>query len=92
MDKYKTRLTAGGHRQSIFTYQETFADTVAGRSLHLLIAIGLARNFQFASLDVKTAFLYSDLNEEIYMRRPKGLTDEHMPALVRLRKCIYGLK
>jgi hypothetical protein len=92
LDKYKSRLTAGGHRQSVFTYHDTFADTVAGRSLNLLIAVGLSRQMHFASLDVKTAFLYSDLHEEIYMRRPPGLTDKHMPALVRLRKCIYGLK
>ena len=26
------------------------------------------------------------------MRRPGGLTDEHMPKLVRLRKCIHGMK
>jgi hypothetical protein len=41
---------------------------------------------------VKTAFLYSFLKEEIYLRRPFGLTSQDMPEYVRLRKCLYGLK
>ena len=45
------------------------------------------------SVDVKTAFLYPPLpeSEVIFMRRPKGITDDQMPAIMRLRKCIYGL-
>ena len=45
------------------------------------------------SIDVKTAFLYPPLpdSEVIFMRRPKGITDAQLPAIMRLRKCIYGL-
>ena len=31
------------------------------------------------------------LMQDIYMPRPNGLTDAHMPPVVRLRKCLYGL-
>ena len=46
------------------------------------------------SFDVKTAFLYTRLNEfseGIYMRRPKGVFDTEMPAIVRLLGGLYGL-
>ena len=42
-------------------------------------------------MDVKSAFLHSDLEEEIYMKQPEGFIDD--PSLVcRLRKQLYGLK
>ena len=45
------------------------------------------------SVDVATAFLHPSLkpNEIVYMRRPAGFTDEDMPEIVQLDKCIYGL-
>ena len=41
--------------------------------------------------DAKTAFLYGDLQEEIYMNQPKGFSD-HTDKVWRLRKSLYGLK
>ena len=43
--------------------------------------------------DIKTAFPYSDLqpNEDIYLRRPTGFTDNIMPHIVKLKKCLYGV-
>ena len=71
----------------------TYAGTVSSESLRLLIALFAEHDLEMESIDVKTAFLYLELDESevIYMRRPKGLTDDDMPLIVRLRKCIYGL-
>ena len=41
-------------------------------------------------MDVKTAFLYGNLKEEIYMNLPEGYRKAGKVA--RLLKCIYGLK
>ena len=43
--------------------------------------------------DVKTAFLHPELKlgEDIYLRRPPGASDDVMPAIVKLQKCLYGL-
>ncbi|CAM8895551.1 unnamed protein product [Rhodiola kirilowii] len=44
-------------------------------------------------MDVKSAFLNSFLNEEVYVSQPKGFEDPHHPAHVyRLKKAMYGLK
>ena len=45
------------------------------------------------SIDIKTAFLYSDLKsiEDIYIRRPSDVDDNIMPYIVKLKKCLYGL-
>ena len=44
-------------------------------------------------MDVKTAFLNGDLEEEIFVRQPKGFIDKEHPSRVcRLRKILYGLK
>ena len=45
-----------------------------------------------SSIDIKTAFLYSPIKEVLYLRRPTGLDPSLMPPLVKLNKCIYGLK
>ena len=44
-------------------------------------------------LDIKTAFLYGDLEEDLYMEQPEGYLDENkLDYVCKLKKCIYGLK
>jgi ATP-binding cassette subfamily B (MDR/TAP) protein 1 len=44
-------------------------------------------------LDIKTAFLYGELEEELYMEQPEGYVDKDQENYVcKLKKCIYGLK
>ena len=62
-------------------------------SILLLLAIIALKNLRMIQLDIKTAFLYGDLQEEIYMTKPEGYIitgkEDHV---CRLLKPIYGLK
>ena len=71
---------------------ETFANTALLRSIFILLNLAASLNWETASIDVKTAFLYSPMKQLIYLRRPPGLSSTVMPDIVKLNKCLYGLK
>jgi hypothetical protein len=90
--KFKARLVARGDMQKPDTYTTTFAETAGSKSINLILSIAAMLNLEIFSFDVASAFLHPLINEEIYLRRPQGVTDFHMAPLVKLNKCIYGLK
>ncbi|KAE8704670.1 hypothetical protein F3Y22_tig00110447pilonHSYRG00005 [Hibiscus syriacus] len=55
------------------------------------LVVKAAENLHLEQLDVKTAFLHSDLEEEIYMRQPEGFIEADK-KICRLKKSLYGLK
>ena len=71
-----------------------YASTVKSETVRICLSIAAIEDYEMESIDVRAAFLNSPLKdgEDIYMRRPSGLTDEYMPKLVKLKKCIYGMK
>ncbi|MCO5605667.1 hypothetical protein L7F22_059850 [Adiantum nelumboides] len=92
---YKTRLVARGFTQIPgMDYSETFSPVVCITSFRVLIAIAALFGFLLHQMDVRTAFLNSDLQEEIYMSQPDGgYTSLQHPDYVRkLLKALYGLK
>lgn len=91
IDKYKARVVAKGFSQiQGIDFDETYAPVVRFDSLRLLLAIAAIQQWKPRQLDVKAAFLYGTLNEEIYMRLPDGYREDGKVA--KLKKCIYGLK
>src|SRR5258706_10196813 len=92
ISRYKARLVAQGFSQQPGTdFDEIYAPVVRYDSLRLLIAIAAYFRWkQPRQLDIKAAFLYGNLKEEIYMQLPLGHREEGMCA--KLNKCIYGLK
>ena len=71
----------------------TFTGTVRADTLRLILSLAAEHDLDLVSHDIKTAFLYSDLqrNEDIYLHRLNGVTDEIKPPIVQLKKCLYGL-
>ena len=62
-------------------------------SIRVVFGLAASMNLEIEQLDVKTVFFHGDLEEEIYMERPKGFTIKGKEALVcRLKKSLYGLK
>ncbi|KAE8686500.1 cytochrome P450 71A9-like [Hibiscus syriacus] len=90
--RYKARLVVKGFQQKEgIDYNEIFfPKTVYNQTVLKIVA---AENLHLEQLDVKTAFLHGDLEEEIYMRQPEGFIETDKKNLVcRLKKSLYGLK
>ena len=59
----------------------------------MLIAITAIHNLEIHQMDVKTAFLNGDLDDEIYMEQPEGfIVPSQEKKVCRLIKSLYGLK
>ena len=52
-------------------YENTFSLVARFETLHLLLSLAVLHDLEIEALDVKTAFLFGKLNEEIYMEQPK---------------------
>ncbi|KAI1006264.1 hypothetical protein K3495_g1956, partial [Podosphaera aphanis] len=91
VERFKARYVAKGFPQvQGLDFDETFAPVVRFDSLRLLLAIAAHKCWRPRQLDIKTAFLYGILNEEIFMELPDGYRKENHVA--RLNRCVYGLK
>ncbi|CAB0043199.1 unnamed protein product [Trichogramma brassicae] len=92
--RYKARLCARGFKQRAgIDYEETYAPVVKYESLRILFAIAAHEDLEMVQFDVKTAFLYGILEEDIYITLPQGLHESHGENQVcKLKKSLYGLK
>ncbi|MBW0534724.1 hypothetical protein O181_074439 [Austropuccinia psidii MF-1] len=91
--RFKARAVVQGHRQiKGISFEETFAPTPTFQSLRGLIAIASAYRWQVATFDVKTAYLNSHLEEEVYIRPPPGKVMNVPGNILRLKRAVYGLK
>jgi hypothetical protein len=62
-------------------------------SYKLLFAIAAAHDLEIEQMDVKTAFLYGDIDVEVYVEQPDGFNESGTSDKVcKLRKALYGLK
>jgi Reverse transcriptase (RNA-dependent DNA polymerase)/Malate synthase len=100
-DKYKGRIVAQGFSQVRgIHYNEVFASTARMAAMRTVIALVAAEDLELHSVDVSTAFLNGDIDAEVYMKIPEGLSMEGDPApgedpkrwVVRLLKGLYGIK
>ncbi|GJR31076.1 putative ribonuclease H-like domain-containing protein [Tanacetum coccineum] len=89
----KARLVAQGHRQEEgIDYDEVFAPVARIEAIRLFLAFASYMGFMVYQIDVKSAFLYGEIEEEVYVTQPKGFEDPHFPKHVyRVVKALYGL-
>ena len=75
-------------------YEETYAPIVRYSSLRMLISLCAHYGWELHHMDVKSAYLNGDLEEEIYMEQPDGVPREKGKEdwVWRLHKALYGLK
>ena len=94
IDKFKARLVAKCFKQKAdLNLFDTFSSVTRVTSIRLLIAIAVIFDLKTHQMDVKTAFLNGDLEEEIYVDQPEGFVEPRQESKVcKLTKSQYGLK
>jgi hypothetical protein len=92
--KYKARLVAKGYvQQPGVDFDEVFAPVARLESVRLLLAIAAHYGWGVHHMDVKSAFLNGELQEEVYVQQPPGfVNDKHKYKVLRLHKALYGLR
>nr|GEW26874.1 retrovirus-related Pol polyprotein from transposon TNT 1-94 [Tanacetum cinerariifolium] len=92
--KNKARLVAQGFRyEEGIDFEESFALVDRIEAICIFIANAAHKNMMIFQMDVKTAFLNSELKEEVYVSQPEGFVDQDNPShMYKLKKALYGLK
>ena len=89
---YKARWVVRGFQQREgIDFYEAFATVVKLMSYKVLFAIAAAYGLEIEQIDVKTAFVYGDVNTSIFMRQPTGF-DDSSGRVRKLNKALYGLR
>ncbi|GJY00363.1 putative ribonuclease H-like domain-containing protein [Tanacetum coccineum] len=89
----KARLVAQGHRQEEgIDYDEVFAPVARIEAIRIFLAFASYMGFIVYQMDVKSAFLYGTIDEEVYVSQPLGFVDPKFPKKVyKVMKALYGL-
>ncbi|GKB54367.1 putative ribonuclease H-like domain-containing protein, partial [Tanacetum coccineum] len=89
----KARLVAQGYTQEEgIDYDEVFAPMARIEAIRLFLAFASFMGFIVYQMDVKSAFLYGTIDEEVYVSQPPGFVDpDHLKKVYKVVKALYGL-
>nr|GFA06947.1 putative ribonuclease H-like domain-containing protein [Tanacetum cinerariifolium] len=89
----KVRLVTQGHIQEDgIDYEEVFAAVARIEAIRLFLAYASFMGFMVYQMDVKSAFLYGTIEEEVYVCQPPGFKDlDHPDKVYKVVKALYGL-
>ena len=92
--KHKARLVAKRYAQRHgVDYEEVFAPVARLETVRLILALAASGKWEVHHMDVKSAFLNGELQEEVYVKQPPGFENPRYPGKVlKLQKALYGLK
>lgn len=90
--RYRAIVGAKGCQQkkNSLDFSDTYSFVVRIQSLRTLLAIAAMQNLKIKNFDIKSAFLYGNLEEEILMKLPEGYN--HLEQICVLQKALYGLR
>ena len=91
---HKARLVAKGYSQVHgLDFFEVFSPTMQTKTFRTLLALASNdSNVMTESWDVSTAFLYADMDEEVYVEQPDGYVKHGKHKVYRMNKSMYGTK
>lgn len=70
---YKARLVVRGCEQKgNLDFEDIYSPVVSQTAMKTFLAIAASKSYYFMTFDVKTAFLYGELTDEVYMKLPVG--------------------
>nr|GFD18071.1 retrovirus-related Pol polyprotein from transposon TNT 1-94 [Tanacetum cinerariifolium] len=74
-------------------FEESFASVARLEAIRIFLAYAAQKNMVVYQMDVKTAFLNGNLQEEVYVSQPDGFVDaDNLNHVYKLKKALYGLK
>ncbi|GJZ29381.1 putative ribonuclease H-like domain-containing protein [Tanacetum coccineum] len=93
MIRNKARLVAQGYTQEEgIDYDEVFAPVARIEAIRLFLAYASFKDFMVYQMDVKSAFLYGKIEEEVYVCQPPGFEDPNfLDRVYKVEKALYGL-
>ena len=93
---YKARFVAKGFSQvQGRDYNKKYSPTTRLSTIRVLISYALYKNTELKQVDIKTAYLNAEIEDEILMQQPEGFEKfdkQGNPLICKLRKSLYGLK
>jgi hypothetical protein len=97
MDKVvrnKERLVCKGYAQiEGIDFEETFSPVARMEAIRMFLAFSCHKDFKIYQMDVKSAFLNGNIEEEVYIEQPEGFQlSEDRDYVCKLKKSLYGLK
>ena len=88
---YKARWVVKGFEQvKGLDYQQIFAAVVRADTFRTLLAIATLLDWDISNIDIDSAFLYGEIDTEVYIELPEGFSESHLCG--KLLRSIYGLK
>jgi hypothetical protein len=97
--KHKARLVAKGYAQRHgVDYEKVFAPVARLETVRLILALTANGKWVVHHMDVKSAFLNGELQEEVYVQQPPGFQNpsfqnpRFLGKVLKLQKALYGLK
>lgn len=94
INKYKVRLVPRGFSQNHgLDYKETFSLVAKMVIVKSIISLAAFKRWKLWQFDVKNAFLYEELDLQVFMEQTQGFVLEKFPRhICHLKKALYGLQ